>query len=338
MGSSSARFYILDLLRFIAALGVLIYHYSVFFKSDEDSILLNASSFGYLGVVFFFLLSGFVISISAGKYSAGKFLFSRAVRLYPAFISCLLLTVCTVYVVSHKTWPIKDIMANGFIVNDYFKIANIDGVYWTLQAELKFYCCIFGLLLLGLFKFHRLWLSFWLAAAITYYFFKQPFFLGWFISPDYSFYFIGGVAAYFVYKSKSDLWAHSIFLISLIFGCMAAAKQTGDFISHVSAHTGVVAGGVVLLFYLFFFVLAKGGFEILKVPRWWGYLGAMSYPIYLLHDKFGKTFISLFVSEIGILPSLVLVTGFVMLIALCLHLYVEKPLAAYLNSVNKKYF
>jgi hypothetical protein len=41
------------------------------------------------------------------------------------------------------------ILLNGLIVNDYFSVPNIDGVYWTLPEELKFYACVFLMILVG---------------------------------------------------------------------------------------------------------------------------------------------------------------------------------------------
>ena len=44
--------------------------------------------FGWVGVEIFFVISGFVIANSASKSSAIEFLFSRALRLYPAVWVC----------------------------------------------------------------------------------------------------------------------------------------------------------------------------------------------------------------------------------------------------------
>jgi len=73
---SKARLYELDLLRFIAAISVLLYHYT-FMGYAENSIqgdytspieypmLAPFSQYTYLGVNLFFMISGFVILLSA---------------------------------------------------------------------------------------------------------------------------------------------------------------------------------------------------------------------------------------------------------------------------------
>jgi peptidoglycan/LPS O-acetylase OafA/YrhL len=80
----SHRFLMLDLMRGIAALGVLIYHDSIFLGVQ---LLPDA----YLAVDLFFLLSGFVIAHNydakiASGMSLGDFTVQRLIRLYPCFI------------------------------------------------------------------------------------------------------------------------------------------------------------------------------------------------------------------------------------------------------------
>src|SRR5690606_11316342 len=126
------RFYVLDGLRFIAAIAVLLYHYSIYF--DVNHVLLrNVSAFGYLGVHFFFILSGFVIAASAQNRNAIDFALARAARLYPAFWAALVFTVA-VSVLQTPNINIGEILMNATIINDYFSIPNFDGVYWTLPA------------------------------------------------------------------------------------------------------------------------------------------------------------------------------------------------------------
>ena len=43
-----------------------------------------------------------------------------------------------------------------------------DGVYWTVQAELKFYGCVFFLLLFGWINQYKKWLTIWLLATISF--------------------------------------------------------------------------------------------------------------------------------------------------------------------------
>ena len=94
-------FSLLDPLRFGAALGVAVFHLMFWswawpsigvppgfehFVAADVQFPTDApfTWFGWVGVEIFFVISGFVIANSASKSSATEFLFSRALRLYPA--------------------------------------------------------------------------------------------------------------------------------------------------------------------------------------------------------------------------------------------------------------
>lgn len=334
--SPKNRYYVLDALRLVAALFVLFYHYSIYFdKSDE--LLLAVSAYGYLGVDFFFLLSGFVIMASAQKRSAFEFAFARGVRIYPAFIACLLVTVGAIYWLTGVNIPLKAIFANATILNDYLGISNIDGVYWTLQAELKFYGCVFLLLLTRLFSYFRFWISAWLAMAICYQFYNQPYFMSWFINPSYSFYFIAGVCAFLLSKNSRDWVVIICFWISAIFCVLVAGIHVPNFVKAPSSDFILIVRLIVFCFCVFFIALAYGYFNVKKVPWWWLYLGAVSYPLYLLHNRFGKTIIEHYMHSINIYLLLLLVSALVLMLGLFIHVYIEKP-AAKLEKMMLEFF
>jgi len=317
------RFAILDPLRFVAAVLVLLYHYSVYFSGG----FISFAKFGYLGVVFFFMLSGFVISSSATNATPLKFAFARAKRLYPAFVACLAITLSVAYICNGQYWPWKNIFLNGLIINDYFGVANIDGVYWTLQAELKFYACVFVLIACGQFNQHKFWLPIWLAAAGVHFFTKQPFFMGWFINPAYSFFFIGGVCALLMSKDRGNRAIKLYFLVSVIFGVTTAGEQVKQFVHVGSLFDIWIARIIVLVFYFFFYALSQGRCSFQRVPKWWLYLGAISYPLYLLHNLCGKTLIDYFQDDVSLSILVPVISLVVILIALAVHIIIEKPIA-----------
>jgi len=95
------RVYELDLLRFMAAFSVVMFHYSFrgaagkpgnTFTTFNYAPLAGAARYGYLGVNLFFLISGFVILMSANGSSPRRFFISRFVRLYPAYWVCCSIT------------------------------------------------------------------------------------------------------------------------------------------------------------------------------------------------------------------------------------------------------
>src|SRR5688572_28370593 len=86
----SGRMPALDLLRFLAAAAVMLYHYGFRGSAGADRYLEfrfdalgPVCRYGYLGVPLFFMISGFVILMSAVGKSPREFVATRAARLYP---------------------------------------------------------------------------------------------------------------------------------------------------------------------------------------------------------------------------------------------------------------
>ncbi|MDR7088668.1 acyltransferase family protein [Cellvibrio fibrivorans] len=325
IGIVEARIGILDPLRFVAALLVMFYHYLPFIQKKIGTNNVNFFEYGYLGVNFFFLLSGFVIMASAQNRSAIKFALLRALRLYPAFIVCLLITLFILHVLDFPLASTTAIFLNGLIINDYFGVPNIDGVYWTLQAELKFYACIFLLILFGQIHHYKLWLSAWLLMAVAHHFTKQPFFMGWFISPSYSFCFIGGISAYLIFNNPKSWYAISIFITAMVFAIIKSCGQIDGFVRAVELWDRVVVGVLTFLFFLFFFFLHNIN-RYFKYTKLMAVFGGMSYPLYLLHGKAGTSVLGFLSGVLGALESLFVTIILVLATSFFVHYAIEKPL------------
>jgi peptidoglycan/LPS O-acetylase OafA/YrhL len=81
-------------LRFFAALHVVCFHFLAFKIVSSEGWLGQISSIGYVGVSFFFVLSGFILVYTyAGRDTPARdFWRARFARIYPAFAFSLLLT------------------------------------------------------------------------------------------------------------------------------------------------------------------------------------------------------------------------------------------------------
>jgi peptidoglycan/LPS O-acetylase OafA/YrhL len=140
----------IDLLRFLAALSVVLFHFSLFGAaaptygaSGADAafaFLPGAVSAGWIGVQFFFVLSGFVIAQSALGVSWQGFAMKRAVRILPALWICATLSLL-VRVAAGEPLPER--------LLDWLRTVvlsptgpYIDGVVWTLVVEAIFYALV----------------------------------------------------------------------------------------------------------------------------------------------------------------------------------------------------
>jgi len=332
----------LDFLRFIAAMSVVIYH----FKTDYISTLPTASSlasnlyavtkFGYMGVDLFFLTSGFVIFASAMNRDAAAFAISRFTRVYPTFWLCMSVTALVlIFLPDHPTQiTLTAYLANFTLLHDYLGQRAIDGVYWTLVAELKFYVCIFLLLLSGVFRHYRVWLTLWLAMTLLFFTAQQPFFMGWFVDPHYSPYFIAGIVFYLSMKHGFNKFYSGALLVTYVLACVFGFYNIDDFASNNSLFDRIVVMVIITAFYLAFYAIAnhKINFTYRKVIF---VLGGMTYPLYLLHSAIGKRLFNHYRDDINPLLLLSLITVGMLFAAYLVHHYFEK---AVINKLKQLLF
>jgi peptidoglycan/LPS O-acetylase OafA/YrhL len=163
IGSTPVKnhFPLLDPLRFGAAVGVAIFHQMFWswawvsigvpgFERFVAADVLYPSAapytwFGWVGVEIFFVISGFVIANSASKSSPSEFLLGRALRLYPAVWVCATATLLVLVLfgsgkASEFIGPYIHAMT---LVPKGVTHQWLDGVYWTLAAEMAFYGLVY---------------------------------------------------------------------------------------------------------------------------------------------------------------------------------------------------
>lgn len=151
-----------DLLRFFAALIVVLNHFGIFTwnRPAVDGTghglafpsLYPASWYGWVGVEIFFVISGFVIAASARGATPMSFLKRRIIRVLPALWICSTVSL-TVRLASGE--PFSPVLAS-YIRSIFLSPIGpyIDGVIWTLVVEAAFYVLILATLLAG--KFDRI--------------------------------------------------------------------------------------------------------------------------------------------------------------------------------------
>lgn len=142
----------LDLLRFASALLVVAFHYGAAFAlapSFTTAAMLRGlpvsaaatpwTWFGWIGVELFFVISGFVIALSAEGASAAAFLRRRVLRLAPAAWICATATLLVLAIAAPGPSLLPRWMASlAFAPGS----TQIDPSYWTLGIELSFYLLV----------------------------------------------------------------------------------------------------------------------------------------------------------------------------------------------------
>jgi len=139
----------LDVFRGIAALSVLLFHYTWRFNEIYGHAPGAVRvTFGHYGVDLFFMISGFVIFMTLEKTKHGTdFIVSRFSRLFPAYWTAIALTfaIVGVFGLPDREVSITNALANLSMLEEFFRVPFVDGVYWTLSLELSFYAIMFVL-------------------------------------------------------------------------------------------------------------------------------------------------------------------------------------------------
>jgi peptidoglycan/LPS O-acetylase OafA/YrhL len=289
----------LELARFIAALWIMLSHVLNYIRIDKTlrapDFLLPLQLPQPPAVVFFFVLSGFVMMLSHGhqfgqKGAAPKFFWRRACRIYPAYWLAMILPLW----LFTAPWPFwLQLMSLAPIqTNDY------DGVAWTLRYEMAFYL-IFGLGLLPVIG--RYILAAWIAVVLLFWLpqglgLATPHALAMAVlhaaqgSVTKMFLyaldelFLAGMAAALLYRYLlvNPHWCWPAIRVGMV--CLAFDVYVGGFGFSYGAPCAFVLGGAG------FGLLIAGlaGLEAqnrLRLGSWAQELGKISYPLYVIHES-----------------------------------------------------
>jgi peptidoglycan/LPS O-acetylase OafA/YrhL len=144
----------IDFLRAIAILSVLFYHYTTRFSPDFYHASYMPLEFhgGQHGVDLFFIVSGYCIFMTLERSKDfATFWGKRFARIQPAYIAGVMITSVLVYIfpLDDREPTVTAAVGNIFWLNMIPGFPMIDGAYWSLVVELKFYFWISVIFLIG---------------------------------------------------------------------------------------------------------------------------------------------------------------------------------------------
>lgn len=338
----------LDVVRFLAALSVTLYHF-VYFNWITDAEMASRLDlpqepfrWGFVGVPVFFVLSGFVIAFSANGRSVAEFVKGRALRLYPVAWICatitLVVTECTWgdYVRSAVLWPIGP---------------WVSGVYWTLAIEIIFYAVVAVCL--------------WREIRITS--------LGYALTGLGALYWIGRTIDFVLGGHLKELFAPfetpigSLTLVTqaMYFGVgitlWSISSNGPNRIRYAAVALALIAGTLALFASARFRIHSEGGavWQSIELPAFWlasvaliglairfngaipsrlekpaRTLGLLTYPLYLVHSELGSAVIRWSApaggwAAISLAIAVVIAAAY---LVMKIEPYLKRPLAAVLHA------
>ncbi|MCJ8147535.1 acyltransferase family protein [Shinella sedimenti] len=328
----------LDLVRFFAASAVLVFHlvYMIGIPSG-DSYKISGGivaypeiggipSYGWIGVQIFFVLSGFVILLSAENVTGRRFLHGRVLRLVPAAWICATISLFCLLISDNDS-------VSEYIIkwakSVLFSPAGpyIDHVYWTLGVEIAFYAIVLLFISAG----KTLWLSpFMLIVAVV----SAVFNFGDLVfellpAPDrfseltmlrYGVFFAIGVGLHRWWRLGLDKLVYALISVGIL---GSIAQITWNMRSYdevivpqrlfwlLSFWLGILALMFASVLYNKALVSRLG--KHAHVIR---SLGLITYPLYLVHQTVGAILIAAFVGMgLGRYPALLIAVSIVLLLA-----------------------
>lgn len=326
------RLALLDILRLLAALAVLFFHWlyaapkSGEVTAFESTPVSWLAAYGFLGVQLFFIISGFVIFLSASGRTAFAFAAGRATRLYPAFWAGAVLAAGTLLLTAQEAPNelLPRFLANLTMFPERFGQSRLDIVYWTLALEVEFYALVFLFLIVRrrhwLDTFFPLWAIGMLGTTLF-----LPGIARLPLAGETFSLFAGGAIIAIIARSGWSILRGAGLIASVIGGVIATIRQVGPGREPDSVSPVVAAVAVVLLFVLVY-VLTRPKVAAVHVPGS-RLIGALTYPIYLVHAVFGYALLNLWVDPDSIWPGIAAALAVVVAVSAGIHYLVERVAA-----------
>jgi peptidoglycan/LPS O-acetylase OafA/YrhL len=294
--------------------------------------------FGWAGVQIFFVISGFVIVVSAERTTPYKFFVSRFTRLVPAVWICATITLLAWLLIDAGTRPLSLFAMYVRSVAFFPTGAWIDSVYWTLGVEICFYTLVFVLLMAHRQHWIRpimcgiglvstvFWIGFTLAAqdrdSFAFELFSRVQWsrLGQLSLLQHGVFFAFGVLLWSRLVKKASYHHSPWLLLFLVGGCLQIMGENSLKLEKTGfAFSPLVPCAIWLGAMLFFWFAVASNARIQQMPLWilqlLRRLGLMTYPLYLLHSVTGGALMGEFI-DLGVPASTSLAVAVAIVMAL----------------------
>lgn len=339
----------LDWLRGFAALIVVGFHYfhagvrDGSIQGQQNPILYHLFSYGYVGVHLFFMISGYVIMMTAQNASVRRFVAFRVSRLLPAFWVCMTLTVLIELAVpaapfKPESWA--QYAANLTMVPRVFGQNLVDGAYWSLAVEINFYAWIGLAIATGQLKRIETLLILWLCLSLVN-FLRPMYTVEVLTSAQWAPLFTAGAFFFLVRQSGWTTRRRWALLGCAALACMYLWRENGqaDSLAQLLAldnsPNNLVIEAILLSYFAFFYWMIRRKVPI-ESSTWSDLSGRLTYPLYLIHQHAGYALFSVAVAS-GVAASwgMTLVTlamiGLALLVAWVVNVGVEQRLGPVLR-------
>lgn len=340
MSSSGNRFEYIEIGRGIAALLVVCFHATGIIglpKYFGQSPLGGAFSFGYAGVDFFFVLSGFIIFYSTAKNHGNfaavlSYVKHRLIRIYPIYWGVGLLLLPFAYLMGHQVGAVNAVIDFLLIPREGYPFVP---VAWTLRHEMLFYFSfvLFFLNITLAWAYFLWWGAVIAVCGVLSLDIVSPFLLLYL--NDHNLEFLMGIMLAQHARLNQLSWIKPAFLfftgaaIFLVSGLNESLFHVGNYPEHSHYHLLYGMGAVLMV----------GGLIGLKadLKNYWvsvgAFFGRASYSIYLIHFAVLSAAVKVLLPlQLPLWINMVLLILCGIVIGALLYQYVEKPILVMIRN------
>jgi peptidoglycan/LPS O-acetylase OafA/YrhL len=333
----------LDSLRGLAALAVVLYHYTFGYTQvvgkHMPGLDLIATD-GHFGVYLFFIISGFVIFMTLERSAkAADFSVSRFARLWPPYLVCAgltsLLIVAMDFNPNHLT--VGDALLNVLMMNKLLGNISIDPSYWTLTYEVLFYAgaaMIFFVLKIKRIEWACLaWLGLSFAARVSS-FDQHHARLGVLLGVGFCHFFVLGMMIYLISQRRNSWLTMTTAVLAFAMTLFGPAFNPGS----IKLWQYILLNA---LFALVVWLVAERKIRFLNVAPLL-FLGEISYSLYLVHQIAGYWVIR-YLEGVGWDPDHAIWAAVLcaIVVATCVRKWVEVPaqksIRGWYQATSKEY-
>jgi peptidoglycan/LPS O-acetylase OafA/YrhL len=340
--NTAPRTYGIDLLRGVACMSVLLFHYLSHgprigaMPGARFADVSSVAQYGYLGVHLFFMVSGYVIFMSAVGRTPRQFLSSRVARLYPAFWAAVTLTMLLIVWADDPRYAIslRDFAWNLTLIPQYVRAKFVDGAYWSLAVELQFYIMVWVVLRARLLARVELLLWGWLLLALIDVIRPMDPVQRWLIAQWAPLFTIGATA--FLISSRRPTTQRIALLLTAfllaIWHAVAESHRLAVEWQGPGPRTSIVVA--VLVASVIAFLVFALGLASLRNSLWVTMSGVLTYPVYLVHQVAGYLVYTRIAAATG-QPVVAIALCIVLALATgaAIHYWVERPSAPRLRRL-----
>ncbi|WEK06626.1 MAG: acyltransferase [Candidatus Devosia phytovorans] len=323
----------IDVFRGIAILLVVLFHFTARLPAESLNIAEGAPwrvFFGWVGVYFFFIVSGYCIFMTLERSATvGVFLARRFSRIYPPFVAAVLLLFVFGVVFQVPSVPeahfrtvepgLGDVALNLFFLGEIGEW--VDGAFWSIAVEIKFYLLI--AVLAAIFvdppKLTRvfawlaivmapLWMLSTLSTLGTPPVTPQSLLKFLVIAPYLCFFAVGILGSRI---QQGALGYRGLMNTNLVLSTLVVGIEAYSFENHDGLVVALICAAAYLLLALVFYAYVTGR-KIPHIPLLTpavARVGLLSFSWYLIHENVGLSFLATFDRFMPAWMALVLVTA-----------------------------